>query len=91
VLDNNACGDKSASFQLPARGTYTIWGRVEGIPGGSVSLNTCATDPETGATICSTGATLTIGTRDHGNKFQDVTKQLTTLCYIPTGSPRSPA
>ena len=78
--------DKSASFQLPAPGTYTIWARVEGIPGGSGSLNTCATDPVTGATICSTGTTLTIGTRDHGNKFQDVTKQLTTLCYIPAGS-----
>jgi hypothetical protein len=86
VLDNNACSDKSASFQLPAPGTYTIWARVEGIPGGSGSLNTCATDPATTATICSTGTTLTIGTRDHGNKFQDVTKQLTTLCYIPAGS-----
>jgi len=86
VLDNNACSDGSASFQLPAPGTYTIWARVEGTPGGSGSLNTCATDPTTGGTVCSTGTTLTIGTRDHGNKFQDVTTQLTTLCYIPTGS-----
>src|SRR5713226_7216905 len=25
VLDNNACSDKSTSFQLPAPGNYTIW------------------------------------------------------------------
>ncbi len=86
VLDNNACSDKKASFQLPGPGTYTIWARVEGTPGGSGNLNTCATDPVTNSTICSTGTTLTIGTRDHGNKFQDVTTQLTTLCYYPTNS-----
>jgi hypothetical protein len=86
VLDNNACNDGKALFQLPAPGTYTIWARVEGIPGGSGSLTTCATDPTTGETVCSTGNTLTIGTRDHGNKFQDVTNSLTQLCYFPTGS-----
>ncbi len=86
VLDNNACNDGKATFQLPAPGTYTVWARVEGIPGGSGSLTTCAFDPSTNSTICSTGNTLTIGTRDHGNKFQDVTNSLTQLCYFPTGS-----
>ncbi len=92
VLDNNACTDGSALFQLPPPTTstgaqaYTVWARVEGTPGGTGSLTTCAIDPTTGETVCSTGNTLTISTRDHGNKFQDVTKQLTTLCFIPTGS-----
>lgn len=91
VLDNNACTDGSALFQLPPPTTtsgtqaYTIWARVEGIPGGSGSLTTCGID-STGATVCSVGNTLTISTRDHGNKFQDVTTQLTTLCFIPTGT-----
>jgi len=86
VLDNNACSDNSALFQLPGPGTYTVWARVEGTPGGNGNLTTCATDPATGLPICSTGNTLTIGTRDHKNKFQDVTSQLTTLCYIPAGT-----
>ncbi|MGI0088597.1 MAG: hypothetical protein ACREBI_11665 [Nitrosotalea sp.] len=87
VLDDN-CLDGTANFQLPPTNTvggnpaYTVWARVVGIPGGSSSLTTCATDPTTGDTICSIGQTVSFG--GHGGKstFSNVTNQLTTLCYV---------
>ena len=44
VLDKNGT-DGQASFELPAPGTYTIWARAVGTPGGSSKMTTCATDP----------------------------------------------
>jgi hypothetical protein len=87
VLDNNACTDGSASFQLPPTNTtggapaYTVWARVVGKPGGNGTLTTCATNATSLETICSLNQVITM--RTHGaQKFVDVTSQLTTLCFI---------
>ena len=87
VLDNNACIDGSASFQLPPTNTtggapaYTVWARVVGKPGGNGTLTTCATNATSLETICSLNQVITM--RTHGaQKFVDVTSQLTTLCFI---------
>src|SRR5260370_21097798 len=53
VLDKNGT-DGEASFSLPVPGTYTVWARALGTPGGQSKIATCATfiDPITGvATI----------------------------------------
>jgi hypothetical protein len=83
---------QGAVFQLPCNsavptdrgcpdGTYSadyqIWGRALGKPGGSVTIQTCATD-DTGALICSTDNALF--TRGKGKSgFFDVTASLTTV------------
>src|SRR5881396_938745 len=56
VIDKNGT-DGEASFELPAPGSYTIWARELGKPGGGATMTTCATDitvtgPEAGD-ICS--------------------------------------
>jgi hypothetical protein len=91
ILDNNACTDGVAQFQLPLPTTatgapsYTVWARAVGKPGGSGTLTTCATDVSTGEIVCSLNQVITM--RTHGSqKFVNVTKQLTTLCFVPTGS-----
>ena len=90
VLDNNACTDNVASFQLPPTNTtggspsYTVWARVVGTPGGHGTLTTCATTA-TVEVVCSLNQFITM--RSKGDqKFVNVTTQLTTLCYVPTGS-----
>src|SRR5262249_22510736 len=93
--------NQGAVFQLPcnsavptdagcADGTfsadYQIWGRALGKPGGSVSIQTCATD-DTGALICSTENVLL--TRGKGKStFYDVTRGLTTVnaCFDVAGA-----
>src|SRR5438132_6144871 len=49
VLDKNGT-DGEASFSLPVPGTYTVWARALGTPGGQSKIATCATfvDPITG-------------------------------------------
>jgi len=87
VLDDN-CLDGTANFQLPPTDTvggnpaYTVWARVVGTPGGSSSITTCATDPTTLETVCSIGETVSFGGHNGKSTFTDVTKQLTTLCFI---------
>ncbi len=91
VLDNNACTDGVASFQLPPTNTtggspsYTVWARVVGTPGGKGTLTTCATDVATGEVVCSLNQVITMRTKGD-QKFVNVTDQLTTLCFVPTGS-----
>src|SRR3989441_8753675 len=41
VLDKNGT-DGEASFTLPVPGTYTVWGRALGTPGGQAKMATCA-------------------------------------------------
>src|SRR5213080_1951397 len=41
VLDKNGT-DGEASFELPAPGSYTVWARALGKPGGSSKITTCA-------------------------------------------------
>lgn len=87
VVDNNACTDNVASFQLPPTNTtggtpaYTVWARVVGKPGGHGTLGTCATDVLTLEEVCSLNQVITMRTKGQ-QKFVDVTQELTTLCFI---------
>ncbi len=77
VLDGNGT-DGQASFKLPAPGTYSIWARPLGKPGGESQITTCATDPVTGEELCSTSNEVFI--RNSGkSSFRDVTTTLTTI------------
>ena len=78
VLDKNGT-DGKASFELPAPGSYTIWARAVGTPGGSSTMTTCATDPlDPTMTICSTlNEVFVRGTAKP--KFTNVTTPLTTI------------
>jgi len=81
VLDKNGT-DGEASFSLPAPGTYTIWARALGTPGGGqAKITTCATDV-TGTVadgdICSTQNEVFV--RGTGkSSFRNVTTSLTTI------------
>src|SRR5213080_389274 len=80
VLDKNGT-DGEASFTLPVPGTYTVWGRALGKPGGQAQMATCATfiDPTTGepTMLCSTENEVFV--RGTGkSSFRNVTKALTT-------------
>ena len=81
VLDKNGT-DGTASFQLPAPGTYTVWARALGAPGDSAKITTCASDVAgNGAvtdTVCSTQNEVFV--RGTGKStFRDVTQSLTTI------------
>jgi len=85
VLDKNGT-DGEASFALPVPGTYTVWARALGTPGGQAKIATCATfvDPTTGeATIlCSTASEVFV--RGTGkSSFRNVTSALTTITLVP--------
>ena len=84
VLDKNGT-DGEASFALPVPGTYTVWARGLGTPGGQSKIATCATfvDPTTGvATIlCSTDNEVFV--RGTGkSSFRNVTSALTTITLV---------
>jgi len=86
VMDGNACDGDGASFRLPAPGSYEIYARALGQPGGAATMTTC----DTGA-----GADLILGTADDEivcstenvllarskgkSSFSNVTTQLTTI------------
>lgn len=81
VLDGNGT-DGTAAFQLPnpdptnsGTTTYSVWARALGKPGGSASVQTCATDPTTGELYCSVYTS--VQTRSTGKStFTDVSKEL---------------
>jgi len=84
VLDKNGT-DGEASFSLPAPGSYTIWARALGTPGGQAKITTCATDV-TGTVadgdICSTQHEVFVrGTAK--SSFRNVTTALTTITLDP--------
>jgi hypothetical protein len=88
VLDKNGT-DGQASFALPVPGTYTVWARALGKPGGQSKMATCATftDPTTGTSslLCSTESEVFV--RGTGkSSFRNVTSDLTTIT-LPAGSP----
>ncbi|SRR6266498_1367203 len=88
VLDKNGT-DGEASFALPAPGTYTVWARALGTPGGQSKIATCATfiDPITfvATFLCSTDNEVFV--RGTGkSSFKNVTGALTTIS-LPLGSP----
>jgi len=80
VLDANGT-DGEASFKLPAPGTYTVWARARGTPGGSATMTTCAQDPiDPTALICSLENEVFVrGTGPGNNQFKNVTDALTTI------------
>jgi hypothetical protein len=81
VLDKNGT-DGTASFELPAPGTYTVWARALGAPGDSAKITTCASDVAGNGTVtdtvCSTENQVFV--RGTGKStFKDVTQSLTTI------------
>src|SRR5438132_9946289 len=83
VLVNNS-PDVAASSSLPAPGTYTVWARALGTPGGQAKITTCATDISltTPAVICSTLNEVFVR-ETGGSKFRNVTDALTTITLDP--------
>ena len=89
VTDGNACDGNGAEFMLPAPGTYEIYARALGKPGGEATMTTCATGAgEDGILggegaaddeiVCSTENVLLV--REKGkSSFTNVTRQLTTI------------
>jgi hypothetical protein len=81
VLDKNGT-DGEASFSLPAPGSYTIWARALGTPGGQAKVTSCATDIALSGgdagVICSTQHEVFV--RGTGkSSFRNVTDALTTI------------
>src|SRR5713101_6878132 len=79
VLDKNGT-DGEASFSLPAPGSYTVWARALGTPGGQSKIATCATDIllTSPGVICSTQNEVFV--RGTGkSSFRNVTDALTTI------------
>src|SRR3989442_9371187 len=86
VLDKNGT-DGEASFELPAPGSYTVWARALGKPGGSSKITTCATNialtgTDAGVTICSTLNEVFVRGPGKSN-FRNVTTALTTITLDP--------
>src|SRR5213083_322641 len=86
VLDKNGT-DGEASFELPAPGSYTVWARALGKPGGSSKITTCATNialtgTDAGVTICSTLNEVFVRGTGKSN-FRNVTTALTTITLDP--------
>jgi hypothetical protein len=82
VLDANGT-DGTASFELPAPGSYSIWARPLGKIGGTATMTTCATDITTGQEVCSTSNEVFL--REGGkSSFRNVTTQLTSITLDPS-------
>jgi hypothetical protein len=78
--------DGAAIFQLPAPGTYSVWVRPRGRPGGEAKMTTCAEDPTVEEptyddVVCSTANVVQVRTRG-GGKFTNVTDELTTILLV---------
>src|SRR5437899_5896826 len=83
VLDKNGT-DGGASFSLPAPGSYTVWARALGTPGGKAKITTCASDIllTSPGVICSTQNEVFV--RGTGkSSFRNVTDALTTIVLDP--------
>src|SRR3989441_8598484 len=83
VIDKDGT-DGEAAFSLPAPGTYTIWARALGTPGGKAKITTCATDISLSdaGVVCSTQHEVFV--RGTGkSSFRNVTTALTTITLDP--------
>lgn len=85
VLDKNGT-DGEASFMLPAPGTYAIYARPLGTPGGKATITTCAEDVagngDVTDEVCSTENEVFV--RGTGkSSFRNVTENLTTIYIDP--------
>lgn len=90
VLDGNACD--GALFMLPTNYTYKVYARALGTPGGYANMTTCAidnngtpSDPTDDVVVCSVN-TLTLTRTKGGQKFQNVTDELTTITFVVDGT-----
>jgi len=88
VLDKNGT-DGEASFALPLPGSYTVWARALGTPGGQAKMTTCASDPALigtdAALVCSTQNEVFVRYTGRSS-FRNVTSALTTITLV-AGSP----
>jgi hypothetical protein len=89
VLDGNACD--GALFQLPVGVCYEVYARALGTPGGYANITTCAidnngtpSDKSDDVVVCSMD-TLKLDRTQGGQKFQNVTKELTTIRFVVDG------
>jgi hypothetical protein len=89
VLDGSGCD--GASFMLPTNSCYSVYARALGTPGGYANVTTCAidnngtpNDPSDDVVVCSMN-TLNPNRTKGSQKFQDVTKQLTTITFVLNG------
>lgn len=81
VTDKNGT-DGTAGFSLPAPGSYTVWARPLGTPGGQATMTTCGIDETDGQEYCSTLNKVFL--RESGKqKFDNVTTELTTISLSP--------
>ena len=86
VPDGNACDADGALFRLPAPGTYDIYARALGKPGGAATMTTCATgsgddgvlNTADDEIVCSTENVLFVRTSGKSS-FTNVTTPLTTI------------
>src|SRR6058998_3573531 len=89
VIDGNACD--GALFQLPTNSCYQVYARALGTPYGYANVTTCAidnngtpSDPTDDVIVCSMD-TLNLNRTKGRQKFQDVTKKLTTITFVLNG------
>jgi len=89
VIDGNGCD--GAIFQLPTNACYTAYARALGTPFGYANVTTCAVDnngtpldPTDDVVVCSMD-TLKLDRTKGGQKFQNVTKELTTITFVVSG------
>ena len=90
VLDGNACD--GALFELPTNSCYQVYARALGTPGGYATVTTCAVDDNgtpndksDDVVVCSTGPALNLNSTKRPQKFQNVTKELTTITFALNG------
>src|SRR5436309_12499294 len=86
VLDGNACD--GALFMLPTNSCYEVYARALGTLFGYANVTTCAVDnngtpldPTDDVVVCSMD-TLNLNRTKGGQKFQNVTKELTTTTFV---------
>ena len=99
VLQPDCVNNPPASFELPApcaisattglctssTTLYSVWARALGTPGGSSSMQTCATDA-TGTLVCSINAYVSVQMRNSGKtSFSDVSSDLLFLTTCVNG------
>jgi hypothetical protein len=89
VLDGNACD--GALFQLPTNSCYQAYARALGTPFGYANVTTCAidnngtpNDTSDDVVVCSMD-TLNLNRTKGPQKFQNVTKELTTITFVVNG------
>src|SRR3989442_14755658 len=89
VIDGNGCD--GALFMLPTNSCYQVYARALGTPGGYANVTTCAidnngtpNDTSDDVIVCSM-VSLNLDSTKRPQKFQNVTKELTTITFVLNG------